>query len=615
MKVNKRIGKLKQWTGEKLGGQQKTELSEDFQSLEQDVELRKAGVEKMYSVSKEYSKHLTRKLEAEGTETGKVLPIDGLGLVLANHGDEFGSDSSFGEALVSFGKAQQQMATATANFADHMNSGWLTSLEKSLAQMSEYTNQRKKLDSRRLTYDAMLAKVQKSKKEKRDLEDDLRVAKNRYEETSEEVQERAVAIQDSEADQMIALTRLLEIESNWVDEQKRILDDLKRSWVDPSAFKVGSGERKKTAHSFGAEPPPPSRSLIKGKTAPHRRSRSHYSEDDGEEEEQGGSEQQDEENEYETREPDLSARRQPRPAVTAPPKPRQPPSRRGSLLKEKPAPASAPNGSRYGGVRIPGMPPATASIQSDDSLSPTLDSSSRRRSNGTLRNQNSSSNLRRSVVGGGGATNGKGSTGGGGGKMMRAKWAYNATESDELELEVGDRVRVTNEINAQWFVGRSEASGRTGMFPAAYCVSEQEPEPGRYLTPERQQDTFADPDEHYVDEDGPGGDAEEEEEEEEDESESAALRPSSTVHPHIHRPPSSTIGAPVRTGSYPGKPAPSSSIGKRAPPPPPSRRATTSSSAKPPTPALPPPSHDHDAGQPEAFGSVSELKKRLGMFK
>jgi len=101
MKVNKRIGKLKQWTGEKLGGQQKTELSEDFQSLEQDVELRKAGVEKMYSVSKEFSKHLTRKFEAEGTDTGKVLPIDGLGLVFANHGDEFGSDSSFGTTLTS----------------------------------------------------------------------------------------------------------------------------------------------------------------------------------------------------------------------------------------------------------------------------------------------------------------------------------------------------------------------------------------------------------------------------------------------------------------------------------------------------------------------------------
>jgi len=336
MKVNKRIGKLKQWTGEKLGGQQKTELSEDFQSLEQDVELRKAGVEKMYSVSKEFSKHLTRKFEAEGTDTGKVLPIDGLGLVFANHGDEFGSDSSFGEALMSFGKAQQQMATATANFTDHLNSGWLTSLEKSLAQLAEYTNQRKKLDSRRLTYDAMLAKVQKSKKEKRELEDDLRVAKNRYEETSEEVQERAIAIQDSEADQLVALTKLLEIESNWIDEQKRILDDLKKNWVDPSAFKSSTSGRKKTAHAFGAEPSPPSKTLIKGKTGSvNRRSRSHYSEDEGEDDEPGDDDQQVDEDEYEEREPDLSSRRQPRPAVTAPTEPRQPPSRRSTLTKEK----------------------------------------------------------------------------------------------------------------------------------------------------------------------------------------------------------------------------------------------------------------------------------------
>jgi hypothetical protein len=68
----------------------------DFQSLEQDVDLRKAGVDRIYSVSKEYSKHLTKKIEAEGTETGKVLPADALGLVFANHGDEFGNDSAFG---------------------------------------------------------------------------------------------------------------------------------------------------------------------------------------------------------------------------------------------------------------------------------------------------------------------------------------------------------------------------------------------------------------------------------------------------------------------------------------------------------------------------------------
>jgi len=593
MKVNKRIGKLKQWTGEKLGGQQKTELSEDFQSLEQDVELRKAGVEKMYSVSKEFSKHLTRKFEAEGTDTGKVLPIDGLGLVFANHGDEFGSDSSFGEALMSFGKAQQQMATATANFTDHLNSGWLTSLEKSLAQLAEYTNQRKKLDSRRLTYDAMLAKVQKSKKEKRELEDDLRVAKNRYEETSEEVQERAIAIQDSEADQLVALTKLLEIESNWIDEQKRILDDLKKNWVDPSAFKSSTSGRKKTAHAFGAEPSPPSKTLIKGKTGSvNRRSRSHYSEDEGEDDEPGDDDQQVDEDEYEEREPDLSSRRQPRPAVTAPTEPRQPPSRRSTLTKEKQAPSSTSN-ARYGGVRIPGMPPAgTASTQSDESFSP--ENTSSRRPNGNLASRKSSPNLSRPPVG---SSQGKPT------KWMRAKWAYNATESDELELEVGDRVRVTNEINGEWFVGRNEATRRSGMFPAAYCVVEQEAE--QYLTPETQ-DTFADPDEHYVEE-GAGGSGTD------DESESAALRPSQTLPVPSHRPPSAV--GPARTGSYPGKPQPpvstGSTIGKRAPPPPPSRRSTTTSTARPLSHSVPNDATD----QPEAFGSVSELKKRLGMSK
>ncbi|KNF03779.1 hypothetical protein PSTG_02874 [Puccinia striiformis f. sp. tritici PST-78] len=614
MKVNKRIGKLKQWTGEKLGGQQKTELSEDFQSLEQDVELRKLGVEKMYSVSKEYSKHLTKKSEAEGTDTGRVIPIEGLGLVLSNHGDEFGSDSSFGEALVSFGKAHQQMATATSNYTENLNSTWLTSLEKSIAQMSEYTNQRKKLDSRRLTYDAMLAKVQKSKKEKRDLEDDLRLAKNRYEETSEEVQERAIAIQDSEADQMLALTKLLEIQSIWIDDQKRILDDLKRNWVDPSAFKSAGSGRKKTAHTFGAEPAPTvSKTLIKSKGASsvNRRSRSHYSDDERDEEESREEEEAEEEESYEEREPDISlsssTRRQPRPAVTAPAKPRQTPSRRASLIKEKSntTPNSTGNTpTRYGGVRIPGMPPVpgTASIQSDESNSPTLDN--RHRSNGSIppKRQSSNSNLRRPP-----------STVGNTGKWMKAKWAYNATESDELEFEIGDRVRVTNEINGEWFVGKNEATGKTGMFPSAYCVPEDTPsEHPRYLTPDVH-DTFADPDEHYPDDQA---DQQTEEEEEEDESENAILRPHRPAG--NLRPPISANGA-LRTGSYNGRPSSSTStIGKRAPPPPPSRRSTTTStSSKPPPPPHPPSSFSQPEqdNQPEAFGSVSELKKRLGMFK
>ncbi|PLW12146.1 hypothetical protein PCANC_23376 [Puccinia coronata f. sp. avenae] len=247
------------------------------------------------------------------------------------------------------------------------------------------------------------------------------------------------------------------------------------------------------------------------------------------------------------------------------------------------------------------MPPTgSADVHSDESLSPTLDQTSRRRSNGNLRNQAVPTRLPGERQAG---TSGKAT------RWMRAKWAYNATESDELELEVGDRVRVTNEVNGEWYVGRNEATGRSGMFPAAYCVAEQEPEPSRYLTPETH-DTFADPDEHYVEE-GAGADGTD------DESESAALRPSQTVPTPNFRP--ASVAGPLRTGSYPGKAQtplsastsnPPSSIGKRAPPPPPSRRLTTTS-ARP----LPPSATNDADDQPEAFGSVSELKKRLGMFK
>lgn len=49
---------------------------------------------------------------------------------------------------------------------------------------------RKKLESRRLAYDASLAKMQKAKKEDFKVEEELRSQKAKYEETSEDVYRR-----------------------------------------------------------------------------------------------------------------------------------------------------------------------------------------------------------------------------------------------------------------------------------------------------------------------------------------------------------------------------------------------------------------------------------------
>jgi hypothetical protein len=43
MIVNKKLDRLKQWAGERMGGEVKTNVSDDFKALEQEMNLRHEG--------------------------------------------------------------------------------------------------------------------------------------------------------------------------------------------------------------------------------------------------------------------------------------------------------------------------------------------------------------------------------------------------------------------------------------------------------------------------------------------------------------------------------------------------------------------------------------------
>lgn len=64
--------------------------------------------------------------------------------------------------------------------------------------MKDYQAARKKLESRRLAYDSVLSKVQKMRKEDVRTEEELRMARAKYEETSEDVHNRMISIQEAE---------------------------------------------------------------------------------------------------------------------------------------------------------------------------------------------------------------------------------------------------------------------------------------------------------------------------------------------------------------------------------------------------------------------------------
>ena len=51
MNVNKKLGRFKQWAGERMGGEAKTSVSDDFKSLEIEMGLRQDGWQPSYSMN------------------------------------------------------------------------------------------------------------------------------------------------------------------------------------------------------------------------------------------------------------------------------------------------------------------------------------------------------------------------------------------------------------------------------------------------------------------------------------------------------------------------------------------------------------------------------------
>jgi hypothetical protein len=89
---------------------------------------------------------------------------------------------------------------------------------------------RKKLENRRLAYDASLSKMQKAKKEDFRTEEELRSQKAKYEESSEDVFRRMEDIKEAEADSIADLGAFLDSELEYYDRCRNELLRLKEEW-------------------------------------------------------------------------------------------------------------------------------------------------------------------------------------------------------------------------------------------------------------------------------------------------------------------------------------------------------------------------------------------------
>jgi hypothetical protein len=158
------------------------------------------------------------------------IPIAYFGSTMVKHSDELDQESQLGQCLGQLGRANERIARIQENYCTNATGSWLESLERSLIQLKDYQNARKRLENRRLAYDAASTKLQKSKKEDSRLEEDVRAQKMKYEESNEDVLRRMLDIREAEAESVGDLSAFLDAQLDYYERCRDVLQDIKRNW-------------------------------------------------------------------------------------------------------------------------------------------------------------------------------------------------------------------------------------------------------------------------------------------------------------------------------------------------------------------------------------------------
>ncbi|KAL7411706.1 hypothetical protein BDY24DRAFT_395773 [Mrakia frigida] len=257
-KAGKQFDKFSQSIGERLFKEGKTEHSSAFRDLEQDIELRTRGMERLALASSTYIRSTGKKSKSEDPETsdgGKVLPGEGLGLVMISFGEQLGRDSDYGKSLVQMGRAKCKIAAIQDSYVQEIGEGYLAGLERAMDQIKDYQSLRKKLDSRRLAMDAATKRAASSKKDNRALEEEVRTSKARYDETQEDVEARMATIYESEGSYLDDLNSFLEAEVSFIDRYRDALVEAKNSLGSTSSSSRPSlPQRRPTLPSSSSRP-------------------------------------------------------------------------------------------------------------------------------------------------------------------------------------------------------------------------------------------------------------------------------------------------------------------------------------------------------------------------
>lgn len=114
-----------------------------------------------------------------------------------------------GIALINLGQTETRISALQETLAQDIRTGYLATLESGLLEYKEYDSLRKKLASRRLDYDSKLNRLNKAKKEKPELEQEMQASRIKYEDTEHDLIQKMAYIQEFEVNIAIPICFLI----------------------------------------------------------------------------------------------------------------------------------------------------------------------------------------------------------------------------------------------------------------------------------------------------------------------------------------------------------------------------------------------------------------------
>jgi len=230
----KTFGKFDQWTGEKFGTYQATELTQAFLDLEKQTDVRDAATTKLLKATEELlqpnpaaraklrqvvaGKTVERKLPQPEEEMGDVMLRGSAGL----------KETSFGLALEAVGNAERQVAEARNTFdSDVMYCFIKPLMDFQNITIKDVNSNRKRLESRRLEYDAAHRNYdRKQGSAKLKIEEEFKQSKSRFEESKETTFYDMVALVEKDAEHCQQVQELVRAQLTFHKEAVAILQPL-----------------------------------------------------------------------------------------------------------------------------------------------------------------------------------------------------------------------------------------------------------------------------------------------------------------------------------------------------------------------------------------------------